>query len=266
MNMFISRMKIVFPVMVAVALFSSGSVLASGNAQIGDSIQNSTIEVTGDAQINVVPDKVVIALGVETSDKVLANAKSDNDARIARILALTKSMDISPENVQTDYISVEPRYDNYSSLNFVGYFVRKTVIITVKDITKFDAVLSGAIDSGANFVQGVQFLTSDLRKYRDQARTLAIQAAKDKAVALAGELGQKVGKPISITEQQNSWWASYGNWWGQQYQSQFNQQSQNVVQNAVSSGPTGSLDNGDTVAPGQIAVTARVSVTFQLAE
>ena|SRR5258708_29494870 len=264
MNVFISKMKAIILLIVAISLFSSGSVLASGNAIASDTIQNGSIVVTGEAQVNVVPDKVVITLGVETSDKVLANAKSDNDQRIARILALTKSLDIAPENVQTDYISVEPRYENYSSLNFVGYFVRKSVIITVKDITKFDAVLSGAIDSGANFVQGVQFLTSDLRKYRDQARALAIQAAKDKAVALAGELGQKVGKPISITEEQNSWWASYANWWGQQ--NQFGQQSQNVVQNAVSSGQTGPLADGNTVAPGQIAITARVSVTFEMTE
>ena len=42
--------------------------------------------------------------------------------------------------------------------------------------------------------------TSKLRQYRDQARIQAVKAAKEKALALAGELGAKVGKAHSMTE------------------------------------------------------------------
>ena len=134
-------------------------------------------------------------------------------------------------------------------------------VITLRDISKFDDVLSGAIDSGANVVQGVQFLTSDLRKYRDQARDLAIKAAREKADALAAALGQKAGKAVTISEQRNSWFSYYGSWWGQSG----GLQSQNVVQNAQSGGGE-DLGEGDTTAPGQIRVTASVAVTFELTD
>jgi uncharacterized protein YggE len=39
-----------------------------------------------------------------------------------------------------------------------------------------------------------------LRKYRDQARDLAVKAAREKAQALARALGQDVGKAYSIEE------------------------------------------------------------------
>src|SRR5207248_3032718 len=111
-------------------------------------------------------------------------------------------------------------------------------------------------------LQGVQFRTSELRKYRDQARSMAIKAAREKADALARDLGQKVGKAITINEEQSNYWAYY-NAWG--YQNGYQNMSQNVMQNA--GGGSASATSGDTtVAPGQISVTARVSVTFALTE
>src|SRR6185295_1264702 len=75
-----------------------------------------TISVSGDAQINVVPDKVLITLGVETTARNLADAKSENDAHIASVLALTQSFKIEAKDIQTDHITIQPKYDN-SSLN-----------------------------------------------------------------------------------------------------------------------------------------------------
>ena len=50
----------------------------------------------------------------------------------------------------------------------------------LKDISKYEDVLSGVLESGANYVEGIEFRTTELRKYRDQARVMAIKAAKDR--------------------------------------------------------------------------------------
>jgi uncharacterized protein YggE len=39
-----------------------------------------------------------------------------------------------------------------------------------------------------------------LRQYKDQARDMALKAAKEKATAMAGSIGQTIGKAIRITE------------------------------------------------------------------
>jgi uncharacterized protein YggE len=254
-----SRIIIGIALTLCILLTSFNSVSAQSISPLAQATPG-TISVTGDAQINVVPDKVLITLGVESTEQNLADAKSGNDANIARILTLTQNFKIEAKDVQTDHISIQPRYDN-SSLHIVGYTVRKTIVITLRDISKFDDVLSGAINSGANVVQGVQFLTSDLRKYRDQARDLAIKAAREKADALASALGQKAGRALTISEQRNSWFSYYGSWWGQSSSLQM----QNVVQNAPN-GSTGDLGEGETTAPGQISVTASVAVTFELTD
>lgn len=226
---------------------------------VQEQARQRVITVTGEAEVRVVPDEVILTLGVETSNADLETAKAQNDVVIQRLMTVAGDAGIEPKYVQTDYIGIEPRYrDSYDRKDFLGYFVRKNVVITMKDMTKFETVLSRSLELGANYVHSVEFRTTELRKHRDEARALAIKAAQEKAAALAGELGQSIGKPITITENQSNWWSGYSSWWGYRWS---NSASQNVVQNAAGSGVT--LSDG-TLAPGQIAVNASVTVEFEL--
>jgi len=84
-----------------------------------------------------------------------------------------------------------------------------------------------------------------------------IKAAREKAVALAGQLNQQVGEPIEIQELSSRWYSWYGrSRWGRRQGSQY----QNVMQNV--GGDT--LPDGSALSPGRISVTASVRVVFQL--
>jgi uncharacterized protein YggE len=216
------------------------------------------ITVSGDAEVRVVPDEVILTLGVETENPDLHLAKAENDRRVARLLALAEDHGIEAKHVQTDHISIEPRYEEpYEKRGFVGYFVRKTVVITLREIDAFEALLTDVLDGGATHVHGIQFQTTALRQHKDRARALAIEAAGEKASAMAGALDQRIGEPTSIREDHTGWWSPYGGWWGARWGGSM---AQNVIQNAPGDGP---LVDG-TLAPGQIAVYARVTVTFAL--
>jgi uncharacterized protein len=217
------------------------------------------VTVTGEAEVRVVPDEVILTLGVETWDKNLNLAKSRNDEIVKRVIALAGNYGIEPEHVQTDYFGVEPRYRDgyYEERDFIGYFVHKTIVITLHDLSRFEDLLSEALQAGVNYVHGIDFRTTELRQHRDQARALAIQAAKEKAVALSGELGQNVGDPLTIQEEQSGWWSSYGAWWGSRWGGGM---TQNVIQEV--GGASALADS--SVAPGQIEITARVTVSFEL--
>jgi hypothetical protein len=220
-----------------------------------------TVTVTGEAEVRVVPDEVILTLGVETWDKDLGRAKEQNDRIVARVLALAGERGVPAEHVQTDYVSIDPRYKDgyYEERDFVGYFVRKNVVVTLRDLAEFEPLLSDALEAGVNYVHGVEFRTTELREHRDEARELAIKAAQEKAVALAGALGQDVSQPLAIQEEQAGWWSSYNAWWGGSWGAGM---SQNVIQEL--GGASYLADS--TVAPGQIKVNARVSVTFELGD
>lgn len=233
--------------------------LAGWSATTATTSSPGQITVTGDAEVRVVPDEVILSLGVETWDKNLQKATGENDRIVSEVLALARKYDIEPQHVQTDYVSIEPRYRSgyYEESDFIGFFVHKTVVITLRDLTKFEDVLEDALEAGVNYVHGVEFRTTELRKYRDQARALAIKAAQEKAVALAGELDQKVGAPTHIGEVQSSWYSGYRSWWGSRWGSGV---AQNVIQEMGSDSPAGE----GSVAPGQIQVRTTVSVNFEL--
>jgi uncharacterized protein YggE len=220
-----------------------------------------TVTASGDAEIRVVPDEVILTLGVETDDLDLGVAKEENDRRVEAVIGTADEHGVPPERVRTDFLSINPRYRDYNlRAEFLGYLVRKTVVIRLRDISKFEALLSSALEAGANYVHGIDFQTTELLQHRSRARQLAIIAAQQKAHALAGQLGQQIGKPRSISEGYSGWYSSYGRWWGHGGGSRM---SQNVVQNL---GSSGSASADGPTAPGQISVTATVSVTFELTD
>jgi uncharacterized protein YggE len=220
-----------------------------------------TIDVQGSADVKVVPDEVMIVFGIETSDVSLATAKSDNDKRVKKLLSITQDLKIDPRFVQTDFISIEPWEHeivvNNERETRKEFRVRKNVSITLREVARFEELLSRALEGGVNFVHGVQFLTTELRKHRDQAREMAIQAAKEKAQLLASRLGRQVGEALRISEYGGGWYSTY-NWWGQ-YGGYANAMSQVASQSGQSS-----YGEGGTIALGQITVSASVSVSFML--
>ena len=216
-------------------------------AQPDEEAEPRLITVTGEGEVKVMPDEAVFTLGIETSDKDLGAAKSANDARIRQVLDLADKAGIDPQDVQTDHLNIEPRYrDGYEQRDFIAYFVRKNVVIRLKDLSKYESFFGQVLQLGVNYVYGINFQISEPRKYKDQARLQAIRAAQDKATSLASQLNQDVGQPYKIVEDQET----LGAW----------NQSRGAMMMPMDSGGTG----GPTIAPGQILVTARVTVSFEL--
>jgi uncharacterized protein YggE len=244
-----------------IALAAMVTILAfAGWTGVGSTAQQEarTIAVTGEAEVRVVPDEVILTVGVETHDLDIEVAKRRNDVRIEQVISSVRAHGVKPKQIQTDHVSIEPRYhDGYEKRDFIGFFVRKNVVVTLRDLSKFEDVLTDLLDSGVNYVHGIQFRTTDLRMHRDRARDLAIVAAKEKAVALAGALGQTVAEPLVIREEHSGWYDGYGAWWGARWGSSM---TQNVIQNA----PGDAFTGDGSIAPGQISIRARVSVSFEL--
>jgi len=204
------------------------------------------ITVSGEGEVKVVPDEVVLTLGVETWNQRLDTATNQNDRRVQAVIGVAEDHGIEEKNIQTSKLSIEPRYQNqWDRQELVGYFVRKTIVITLTDTSKFEALLADVLEAGANYVYGIQFRTSELQKYKDQARVAAIQDARDKASLLAGELNQGIGRPHDIRE------GSSGSWYW------YNESS-------MALGAARSSESGSAIALGEISVTATVTVSFEL--
>src|SRR5215468_11975214 len=165
-----------------------------------------TVEVNGDAEVKVVPDRVSIQFGVETRNASLETATAGTDAAVKKIIAAFRTLGVDESDIQTDYIRVEIAYaDQGRSTTIDHYTAMKGVQVTLKDVARFDQLLQTGLRSGANKIDSVNFSTSELRKYRDQARAMAVKAAIEKAhdVAKAGEF-RIVEKPLTVNASNSS--------------------------------------------------------------
>src|SRR6266852_2067343 len=189
----------------------------------------NAVSVSGDAQVNVVPDRVTILLGVETRNKNLDEASSQNDSLIRQVLAAARRLEVNASDIQTDFIHVDLAYQNNVSTVVDYYKVTKEVQGVLKDVSKFENLVSAVLHAGANHIYGIDFSTSELRKYRDQARALAAKAAIEKANDLAAASGMRVvGKPLGIS----SYSYGGGSWYGRSRGSR----GANVIQNSYQGG------------------------------
>ena len=215
---------------------------------------NRTITTSGDATVRVSPDQAVLNLGVSSFAPTLAEATRINADVGTRLLAAVKAAGIEQKDIAIDTLRLGLRYrdNNHPAKGIEGYETERSYAITVRSIDRVEAVLRAALDGGANTIESVQFRTSEARKHRDRARSMAVRAAYEKAQLLAGELGAKVGSPITITES-NSTWSGY-----------YSRQSNAMLQMQNSTEDAGGTTPDEAIAPGQLSVSASVNVVFDL--
>jgi hypothetical protein len=219
--------------------------------------QPPLITTQGSALVRVVPDLADLCFEVEVRNADLGTARKAQAARAEKVLSALRAAGVAETELQASQVQINADYtEGRQETARVRFFrVSQTFCATLRDVAKVPDVTASVVEAGATGVQNASLRTSELRKYRDEARSKAIRAAKEKAVALAAELGAKVGKPYTITEGVGY---SRGNW-------------SNSYSNTSIDPPVigmGGDQNGDgstsTFAPGTISITADVTAAFVL--
>jgi len=204
-----------------------------------------TITVSGSAEVKVAPDEAILTLGVETHDRDINLARAQNAERVKKALALAQNAGVSPADIQTCALSISSNYSDEKVPRLLGYDVTQTVVLTLKDTAKYESLLTSFLEAGVNRVDRVEFAVAEPRKYQDEARSRAIRAAREKATAMAAELGQTIGTPLSVEEVDVENYFTRGN-------------DRYMYKLAASSGSESSL------ASGQAVIRASVRISFQL--
>jgi uncharacterized protein YggE len=221
---------------------------------------DQTINVTGDAEIKVPPDEVVLSLGVEVHSKDLAEARRENDRRVRAVKAAAAKSGVQEKDIQTDFIQMGIVYQN-DGITPQYYYTRKSIVIALRDVSRMEETLGAAVDAGATHIHGVDFETMKLREYRDQARAMAVKAATEKAHDMAKAAGlQVIGGPINIYSANYGGRSWYGSGWGGMGASAMMAQNVTFVANSGGGGDAGQ----GTIALGRISVTASVSMQFRI--
>jgi uncharacterized protein len=208
--------------------------------------QTRLITVTGTAEINVAPDEVILNLGVVSRDKDLATAKAEHDSHVKKLIADARNAGVDQKDIQTNALRMTADYSEEKIPRFLAYEVTQTVQVKLKDLSKYESLSTKVLQDGVNRIDSVEFEVAETRKYKDEVRLKALRAAREKATVMAAELGQSVGKPWSILENNVS---PYSAGLNANFYLGYNQAP---------------VAEESTVAPGEVSIRASVNVSFEL--
>lgn len=169
---------------------------------------NAGITVSGIGQVSGTPDIARVTVGIESQGNEVKQVVSDNNAKMAELIAGLKGAGISDKDIQTMNYSVyveNPRVEpvaptEKAETGSLIYHVSNQVQITVRDISKLSSVLDLSVENGANSIYGVSFDVSNPTALEDQAREIAVANAKARAEKLAKLEGLTLGSVIHVEE------------------------------------------------------------------
>lgn len=212
-------------------------VAGAANAQQAPTPQ---VTVQGEGIIKVTPDMATITIGVNNEGNDAKEVKKENDKATDAVIKYLKKSGIDAKDYQTERVYLNKSYD-YDKKKYY-YRASQTISVKLKDLSKYDELITGLTEVGVNNIQGVNFESSKQKEYEAQARREAMLDAQKKAKEYASALGQGIGSAIMINESGSSYTPP--------------------LRMAMAE-----MDNSgsrETLAVGEIEVRAKVSVSFHL--
>ncbi|PRY24977.1 hypothetical protein CLV78_102151 [Aliiruegeria haliotis] len=231
-----------------VTALALGIALLSPVVSLADTVitEGPRMTVVGEGRVTAAPDMATISLGVLAEDEQAARAVAAMSADLEAVLARLREAGISPEDLQTSGLSVQPRwsdrsYDTNGRRAIETFTASSEITVRVRDLDRLGAVLDRAARDGANLLHGLRFGLQDPQPREDDARRAAVAEAARKAALYAEAAGVTLGPILSIAEQGNA---------------------RPLMMRAEMDAGVGA--SGVQVAAGELAVTASVIIVYAL--
>jgi hypothetical protein len=230
---------------IAVAMMTFGR---SAFAQPGPTMTTErTITVSGIGQAFGTPDTAYITFGVDQVSADINESVTGARGTLADIITALEAAGIARADIQTTNFNVYPedRFNPTTGQPTGERIFRTTlgVSVTVRNLDNTSAIISAALDAGANRIDGLSFGIADVTALETEARTSAAANARARADELAGAFGVSVGEVVTIIEGSN-----------------FGGIPLPAARQDMGMGMGGNMQ----IVPGQLSVMVQVTVTYAL--
>lgn len=239
-----STLFTVFSVFLLVLLASCSTTNPSNSTE-------RTVSVSGSGTVNLRADMVTFTVTVSETKTTTAKAQKAANTKMSKVLEIIRSFGVTDDNISTSSLNYSTQYKWTDGEEVrIGEQVSQSVTVKLENIDVFGSL----VDTLGSTVTGialnrVNFEASDYTKAAEQARKLAYENARDKAMVYAVASGMVVGRPITI----NDGYDSYGS-----------------VRYTVSDAKMANFEAAAAAGPqtetptGLLSVTVNTSVVFEL--
>jgi uncharacterized protein len=215
------------------------------NPEQGARAGSRSVLVQGLGKLMTVPDQVRLNVQVNTRAESATEAMAQASKKTSDILAILKGYGVDPKDIQTSRVTVSAILDYQRNIQpppIIGYggVNEFTIIFKAKLMDRVGEFLDKAVALGVTSFGGLTYESSKQRELERDALKKAAGDAQARAEVLAKELGATLGRVMTISE--------------------FVSSPTPVMRGAM-------LDAASAAAPvmtGELAISAQVSVTFEL--
>ena len=161
-----------------------------------------SVTVSGTGRSTVTPDRFTFNVGVQTMSATVDDAVTENNRRVASVIAALKKAGAQDKDIQTSQFSIYPQQDYQQGKlpRIVGYQVSNNISVRSTKVAEAGRLLGIAVAAGVNNSSGINFEVSDPAKGREQGLRAAFDDARAKASLLAQAAGRNLGRALLISE------------------------------------------------------------------
>jgi uncharacterized protein len=175
---------------------------AQSGAMYNQTIAGTRLDILAQGEVKATPDIAIISAGVVTQAPDAATAMAANATKMKAAVASLKKAGVLDKDIQSQSISLQPqyRYTQNRPPVITGYQASNTITVRFRDIGKAGAVLDALVEQGINQINGPSLTIDKPEVAMDQARTLALAAARARAELYAKAAGMGVKRIVTISE------------------------------------------------------------------
>ena len=167
-------------------------------------IQGSTISsvtVQGHGSITMPPDQATLRFSISDKGRDLEMIKNKVGSVTSRFLEFAENLNIKKKNLRTTNINIFPEYTYIPKTGkriFDGYKINREITVNLENLTLLGQLIEGAINLGVNNINPPMFSSKNASGINIKLHTLAMEDAKNKAIALAASTNATIGRAIDV--------------------------------------------------------------------
>ncbi|MGB0767170.1 MAG: SIMPL domain-containing protein [Phycisphaeraceae bacterium] len=159
------------------------------------------LEVYGEAEVVLEPDHIEWIIDIRTRDRLPKIARQVNDTLFDAVLKIADKADIDDRDIATGEPGYEQLFDEHADgrpaiSDYIGTEVYRRVTLVMRDMDEFESMVDAVHPLGVFYAARRKSTRYDEAVGR--VESLALEAARRRAVAQANALGQTLGKAIDV--------------------------------------------------------------------
>jgi hypothetical protein len=216
----------------------------------------NVISVSGSGEVLAVSDIASLYLNISEEGKTAKEAQDFLNKSVDKSLSYLKDQKIEDKDIKSEYGGLSPKY-SYDKIEcfaypcpprdskIVGYTATQSITVKIREVDNANEVRTGLADIGITNINGPTFSIDDEEVFKEQARSLAIDEARNKAEVLAKELGVNLGKVVSFGENDNNYYPF-------------------ATKSVMGAGDSVSMESAPTLPKGENKITSNVTITYEI--